>query len=112
MPRPMPLVPPVTNTTTARTVPEWVPESPLMPVSHTRDAAGIAEVVVDYPPVNALPVQGWFDLADTVRSLGAEPATRVVILAAEGRGYNAGVDIKELQNAGPEALIGVNRGCF
>jgi enoyl-CoA hydratase len=83
-----------------------------MAISHTRGDDGIAEVVMDYPPVNALPVQGWFDLADTLLSLGRDPATRVVILAAEGRGYNAGVDIKELQAAGPEALIAVNRGCF
>ena len=37
---------------------------------------------------------------------------RVVILRAEGRGFNAGVDIKEIQAKGQEALIGVNRGCF
>ena len=28
-----------------------------------RAADGIAEVVIDFPPVNALPVQGWYDLA-------------------------------------------------
>jgi len=38
---------------------------------------------------------------------------RVVILAAEGRGYNAGVDIKEMQaTEGYEALIGANKGCY
>ncbi len=67
---------------------------------------------MDYPPVNALPVQGWFDLADALRGLGRDPATRVVIVSAEGRGFNAGVDIKELQNAGHDALIAVNRGCY
>ena len=74
---------------------------------------GIAEVVMDNPPVNALPVAGWFELADAVRSLGEDPAVRVVILAAEGKGFNAGVDIKEMQETdGFEALIGANRGCF
>jgi enoyl-CoA hydratase len=74
---------------------------------------GIVEVIVDYPPVNALPVQGWFDLATKVLDAGADPATRVVVLRADGRGFNAGVDIKELQAAqGFEALIGANRGCF
>ncbi len=60
---------------------------------------GVAEVVIDYPPVNALPVRGWFDLADAVTSAGADPAVRVVILAAKGRGFCAGVDIKEIQLA-------------
>jgi enoyl-CoA hydratase len=40
-------------------------------------------------------------------------ATHVVVLRAEGRGFNAGVDIKEMQTtAGFDALIGANRGCF
>jgi len=79
----------------------------------TRQADGIAEIVVDHPPVNALPVAGWFELADKLREAGAEPATRVVVLRAEGRGFNAGVDIKEIQaDPGFTALIGANRGCF
>ena len=31
-----------------------------------RSADGIAEVVIDFPPVNALPVAGWHELADAV----------------------------------------------
>jgi enoyl-CoA hydratase len=74
---------------------------------------GIVEIVVDYPPVNALPVAGWFELARAVRSAGEEQSTRVVVLRAEGRGFNAGVDIKEIQaSSGFGALIGANRGCF
>ncbi len=76
------------------------------------DADGIAEVIVDHPPVNALPVAGWFRLAETMRDLGADQRVRVVVLRAEGRGFNAGVDIKELRSGGAEAVIGVNRGCF
>jgi enoyl-CoA hydratase len=74
---------------------------------------GIATVTVDYPPVNALPVQGWFDLADALRTAGRDPQVHVVVLRAEGRGFNAGVDIKEMQrSAGFGALIGANRGCY
>jgi enoyl-CoA hydratase len=74
---------------------------------------GIAEVVMDNPPVNALTVAGWFELADVLRRLGADPDVRVVVLAAEGRGFNAGVDIKEMQaTEGFDALVGANRGCF
>jgi enoyl-CoA hydratase len=78
-----------------------------------RDERGIAEVVVDVPPVNALTVAGWFELADTITAAGKEPQTRVVVLRSEGKGFNAGVDIKEMQNAeGFSALIGANKGCF
>jgi len=78
-----------------------------------RGADGIAEVVIDFPPVNALPVAGWHDLAAALTAVGADPATRAVILAAEGRGFCAGVDIKEMQRTGGhEALLGANRGCF
>ena len=74
---------------------------------------GIAEVVVDHPPVNALPVAGWFDLAARIRTAGELTHVRAVVLRAEGRGFNAGVDIKEIQAATDhEALIGANRGCF
>jgi len=74
---------------------------------------GIAEVVQNCPPVNALTVAEWFELADSVRRLGEDPTVRVVILRAEGRGFNAGVDIKEMQNTdGFGALIGANKGCY
>ncbi len=73
---------------------------------------GVAECVLDHPPVNALPVAGWFELASALRGLGADERVRVVILRAEGRGFCAGVDIKELQAAVDfSALVAVNRGC-
>jgi enoyl-CoA hydratase len=73
---------------------------------------GISVVTVDFPPVNALPVDGWFALADAVRAAGRDPGVRCVVLVAEGRGFNAGVDIKEIQERGQSALVGANRGCF
>jgi enoyl-CoA hydratase len=73
---------------------------------------GVAECVLDHPPVNALPVAGWFELASALRALGDDERVRVVILRAQGRGFCAGVDIKELQAAQDfAALVGVNRGC-
>lgn len=84
-----------------------------MGVSTSSPGKGIALVTVDFPPVNALPVQGWYELADALRAAGRDPATRCVVLAAEGRGFNAGVDIKEMQReTGHGALIGANRGCY
>ena len=84
-----------------------------MAISHTIDERGIADVVMENPPVNALTVAGWYELADTITALGHDPNVHVVVLRAEGRGFNAGVDIKEMQQTeGFDALIGANRGCF
>jgi enoyl-CoA hydratase len=84
-------------------------------ISHVIAERGIAEVVMDNPPVNALTVAGWFELADTITALGRDESVRVVVLRAEGRGFNAGVDIKEMQASPPgdfSALIGANKGCY
>src|SRR5207248_2513619 len=67
---------------------------------------------MERPPVNALDVAGWFALADRLTALGRDQSVRAVVLAAEGRGFCAGVDIKEIQAQGHEALIAVNRACF
>lgn len=74
---------------------------------------GIVSVTVNYPPVNAIPSAGWFELGDAITAAGRDRSTHVVILRAEGRGFNAGVDIKEMQNTqGFTALIDANRGCY
>ncbi len=79
-------------------------------IRSTVDSDGIVEVVVDHPPVNALPVAGWHALADALTTVDA--TARVVVLRAEGRGFNAGVDIKELQASKDfSALVAVNRAC-
>ena len=84
-----------------------------MPITSTTIEPDIVAVTVDYPPVNAIPSRGWFELADAVTAAGANPDTHAVILRAEGRGFNAGVDIKEMQRTeGFTALIDANRGCF
>ncbi|MFL6238508.1 MAG: enoyl-CoA hydratase family protein [Actinomycetes bacterium] len=83
-----------------------------MAISRTVNG-GIAEIVVDVPPVNALTVAGWFELADELRMAGNDESARVVVLRAEGKGFNAGVDIKEMQSTeGFSALVGANRGCY
>ncbi|MGH3717026.1 MAG: enoyl-CoA hydratase family protein [Micromonosporaceae bacterium] len=69
---------------------------------------GVVVVTVDYPPVNAIPVQGWHDLAAALR-VGSD--ARAVVLRAVGRGFCAGIDIKEVQRDGHAALVGVNAGC-
>ncbi|NSC23851.1 enoyl-CoA hydratase family protein [Streptomyces albus subsp. chlorinus] len=86
-----------------------------MTVSTSTPRDGVAVVTVDHPPVNALPVRGWYELAEAVTAAGREPAHRAVVLTGAGRGFNAGVDLKEMQRtegtARNTALIGANRGC-
>lgn len=73
----------------------------------------ITEVIIDIPPVNALSADDWFALADAIRTAATSPTVTAVILAATGRGFCAGVDLKELQHRTDNAaLIAVNRGCF
>jgi len=74
---------------------------------------GIRVITMAHPPVNALTVQGWFDVGIALDEASADMNTKVVILRAEGKGFNAGVDIKEMQNTtGFDALIGANKGCY
>jgi enoyl-CoA hydratase len=72
---------------------------------------GIAELVIHQPPVNALDSAGWHALAATLRELGRDESVRVILLRAEGRGFCAGVDIKELA-AHPERIVSVNAGNY
>jgi enoyl-CoA hydratase len=81
-----------------------------MGVSTSRPEPGVAVVTMDFPPVNALPVRGWFDLADAVTVAGRD--AHVVVLRARGRGFCAGVDLKEIQREGHGALVGANHGCY
>jgi len=73
----------------------------------------VAVITIANPPVNALPVAGWFALADALRAAGRSPDVHAVVLQAEGKGFQAGVDIKELA-ADPtnKSLVDVNRGCY
>ncbi len=84
-----------------------------MPIERSDGPAGVVVLTMDYPPVNALTGAGWFEVAAAVTAAGREPDVRAVVLAAAGRGYCAGVDIKELAEAADfRPLVAVNRGCF
>jgi enoyl-CoA hydratase len=72
---------------------------------------GVAELVIDRPPVNALNNAGWLALADAIDALGQNDEVRVIVIRAEGRGFCAGVDIKEL-DAHPELIGSDNAGNY
>jgi enoyl-CoA hydratase len=71
----------------------------------------VAELVLDHPPVNAFDSAGWNEIADTVSELGRRDDVHCIILAAKGRGFCAGVDIKELA-ADASLITKVNAGCW
>jgi len=72
---------------------------------------GVAEVVLNRPPVNALNAAGWRGLAAEIESLGERPEVRVIVVRAEGRGFCAGVDIKELAR-NDKLILDVNAGNY
>ncbi len=73
--------------------------------------AGIAELILDHPPVNAFNSDGWFAIARQLEALGGDDKVRVIIIAAHGKGFCAGVDIKELA-ADSKAIVRVNQGNY
>jgi enoyl-CoA hydratase len=74
-------------------------------------ARGVAEVFLDHPPVNAPDSAGWNRIADTVTALGENDDVQCIILAAKGKGFCAGVDIKELAADGTR-ITQVNAACW
>jgi enoyl-CoA hydratase len=74
---------------------------------------GVLELVMDNPKVNALPIADTNMLAEILDGVRHRPEVTAVILTATGRGFCAGVDIKEMQAMpGNEGILGVNQACF
>ena len=72
---------------------------------------GIAHLLLNHPPVNAFDSHGWFEFADILKRVSADPSVKVVLISAAGRGFCAGTDIKEL-SADSSAITRVNKGCY
>ncbi|HKK52355.1 MAG TPA: enoyl-CoA hydratase family protein [Myxococcota bacterium] len=72
---------------------------------------GVGELIINAPPVNALGSAGWREFADRMQALGRREDVHCVIVRAEGRGFQAGVDVKELASDG-SLIVEVNRGCY
>ena len=71
----------------------------------------VAEIILDHPPVNAFSGKIWNEFPDIITSLGKRQDVRVLLIRAEGRGFCAGVDIKELA-ANSAAIVDVNKGNY
>jgi enoyl-CoA hydratase len=66
-----------------------------------------AEIIFDHPPVNAFDTTIWRTLPDMVQAAGADENVRCLLIRAEGRGFQGGVDIKEMR-AHPERIVMLN----
>ena len=84
-----------------------------MTIHEEINADGIAVVTMDNPPVNALNIADTYRLAEIFHSYKANTDVRVAVLTATGRGFNAGVDIKEMQQLeGHEGVLGTGDACY
>ena len=76
-------------------------------------ANGVAEVVMHHPPVNAITVGDTWLINETFEKLARDETLRAIILTAEGKGFNAGIDIKEMQSGRElEHLVGSGEACY
>jgi enoyl-CoA hydratase len=71
----------------------------------------VAEFVIDNPPVNALGNAAWHEFAAKINELGRRSDLNCIVIRADGRGFQAGVDVKELAEDG-SLITEVNRGCY
>jgi enoyl-CoA hydratase/carnithine racemase len=74
---------------------------------------GVAVVTMSNPPVNAITVADTWAIRDEFEAIAKDPDVRVAILTAEGKGFNAGIDIKEMQSIdGFGHLLGSGAACY
>lgn len=83
-----------------------------MTIHQSVTAEGVLELVMDNPKVNALSIADTQAIAELLDGVKHRSEITAVILTATGRGFCAGVDIKEIQSMpGHEGILGVNRAC-
>ena len=82
-----------------------------MSITETVHANGVAELVVHHPPANAYTIADLARLSELLRGYDHRDEVRVVMLRAEGKGFCAGGDLKEVQDLpGFEGILGQARG--
>lgn len=82
-----------------------------MSVTETVHANGVAELVVHHPPANAYTIADLAQLSELLRSYENRDEVRVAVLRADGNGFCAGGDLKEVQALpGFEGILGQAKG--
>ncbi|HJM29437.1 MAG: enoyl-CoA hydratase family protein [Acidimicrobiales bacterium] len=84
-----------------------------MAILQNMNEDGILEITMDNPPVNALNIDDTFEIAAIFNNVAKNQEIKVAILTASGKGFCAGVDIKEIQAlSGNEGILNVNQACY
>jgi len=76
---------------------------------------GVILAMINRPPANAFTTDTFAAMRDFFLAVGKDPKARCVVLAAEGRFFTTGADVKKLNDRTTEAYIGrsaVSRACF
>jgi enoyl-CoA hydratase len=69
-------------------------------VIHLEDLSDtVARITIDNPPVNAIGVNDAWTLNEMFDGFGRRSELRTVIMRGVGRGFSAGLDIKEMERA-------------
>jgi len=79
--------------------------------SETLHADGVLELAIDQPPVNAFGIALLTELSARIEAVAGDAPVRVVVLRADGRGFCAGGDVKEVEGlSGFEGILGQSAG--
>lgn len=76
------------------------------PFATTISPSGVAELIMHRPPVNAFDTVSMYALATEIQQLGRNDDVRAIIIGAEGKGFFAGLDMKEMAADGTKILDG------
>ncbi len=76
----------------------------LKTLHYSQDNLGVGLLLLDRPPVNALGRELVADLGTAATALAADPSVRALTLAAQGRTFCAGADLKERQTMNTEEV--------
>jgi enoyl-CoA hydratase len=84
-------------------------------ITYSLQDDGIALVVLTNPPMNPMQAGLLEELATLFDGLAANPAVRAAVIAAEGRAFSAGLDLKRvpgLDRLGQRRLVDALNDCF
>jgi len=56
---------------------------------------GVARITIDKPPLNVLDIKSLAEINSALEDIKADPGIKVVVFAAAGRAFSAGVDVKD-----------------